>query len=359
MDGLAEPVRLMAIGAALPPAPSQREGETVEWSSSSYTRAKALTPPPSGRGPGGGSRRERPDLDTSLAPGRIPPCIWLLVSAVICLNGGVSSQTSGDPVEEDNGNRDAITGEAKPRDRAIFVLAKMRPVHRGMMEVLKRRGLDVATFELARLQTEAERTKLAKSLDSAALLVLGKDIQEKPAIGRLFASRDWRTRLRGFLQSGGVVFSLVAWVYSDAWTGFFREAGVWYPDLAPIKPFLKYRQVFPSGGFRPSPAAPHRLLTHPHRLTGIFGYQNFGYSIPARKDLHGIIVRADNSKCVGVSLQEGVQGKGAVIFTNLFLFMADNKEGTGPQKAPLARHSSHFLENLAAYARDRRPAGKE
>jgi len=282
----------------------------------------------------------------------------LLVPAAICLSSGVSSQAPGAPAEEGAGDRDSITKEREQRDRAVFVLSKIRPVHRGMAEVLKRQGLEVAAFELPQLQTEVERKQLANSLDGAALLVLGKDTQEKPAIGLLFASQDWRTQLKAFLRSGGVVFSLVAWVYSDAWTGFFRDADIWYPDLAPIKPFMKHRQVFPSGAFKPNPGASNRLLVRPHGLTGIFGYQNFGYSIPVRKDLHSIIVRGDNSKCVGVSLQENVQGKGAVIFTNLFLFMAENKEGTKHQEDPLARHSVLFLENLAAYARDRRPSGK-
>lgn len=233
-----------------------------------------------------------------------------------------------------------------------MVVHKSSAIYEGMSEVLAKHSFEVVVFDVARLEKEGGLKEAAASLPAADLLILGRRVQEKPAVGRLFASREWRAALKGFLESGGVMFSLVAWVYSDAWTKFFSPADIWYPEHARIKPYQRYREAFPGGPFRPNGKLTHPLLSRPHKLSGIFGYQNFGYLLPERKEAHGLIVREGNSRCVGVSLQESVLGKGTVIFSNLFLFMSDGGKMAKHPGEPLAHHSVLFLENLATYVGD-------
>ena len=62
VEGLPSSFRLTTVGATLPPAPSQREGEAVLWRFTRHSRARGSSPPPSGRGPGGGSPRRKTSL---------------------------------------------------------------------------------------------------------------------------------------------------------------------------------------------------------------------------------------------------------------------------------------------------------
>lgn len=147
---------------------------------------------------------------------------------------------------------------------------------------------------------------------------------------------------------------LISWVYCDGFVKFCNEEKMWHPDYDMIKLYTKYRMAFPSDFFVANEKISHPLLLKPNKLSGVMGFQNFGYVLPEGKNFFALAVRENNSKSVGVSLQEGINGNGAAIFSCLYEFIGTGKKTMRDPKDPLAKHSMLFLENLVDYAKKRK-----
>jgi hypothetical protein len=245
--------------------------------------------------------------------------------------------------------------QKEEKTKVLILCGKETDTQKRMVQALKAYGSGVRSFKASFkeiLNKKKDIAKLKQDIKECDILVLDSFQEQLPLL--LKEDKDFRQDIKDFFQRGGVMLSLLSWVYSDGFVKFCEEEKIWFPDYNEIKLYTKYRRAFPSNFFMANEKISHPLLLNPNKLKGVMGYQNFGYMFPKGKDFYALAIRENNSKSTGLTLQEGINGNGAIIFSCLYEFISRGKKTLRDPKDPLAKHSMLFIENLIDYAQKRK-----
>ncbi|OGV51825.1 MAG: hypothetical protein A2017_18970 [Lentisphaerae bacterium GWF2_44_16] len=219
-----------------------------------------------------------------------------------------------------------------------------------MEQVFKSFGANVYVFKSSFKEILADKkdiNELADKIAQADIMVL----YNQEEFGFLAKSNiKFKESIIQFFNSGGILIALIQWISSSDFADFCKKENLWYPAYEQIKAYSNYRIAFPSQLYIANEKISHPILEKPNKISGVVGYQNFGYLKPEGEDFYPLAICQNNSNCVGVMLQKNVIKNGFVIFSCLYEFIGDGKKTMKYPNEPLPRHSMLIIENIVDWA---------
>ena len=222
-------------------------------------------------------------------------------------------------------------------------------------QVLKSYNCEVDTLQCSYKEVLTKSPKISELIEyvkNADIIILHRN--QEPFGYLAEKDQKFRDALKTFYSSGGVMLSLVKWVFSQDFKNYCRKSNIWYPDYDQIKAYAKHRSAYAWKFYKINSQISHPLLEKPNKLSGLVGLDNFGYALPKDTKLIALAVRTNNPKSVGVVLQENVMGKGTFISSCLYGFIGVGKKLPKDDNDPLAKHSMFFLKNIVEFSKSQK-----
>jgi hypothetical protein len=222
-------------------------------------------------------------------------------------------------------------------------------------QVLKGYNCKVDTLQCSYKDVLAKSPKVSELIEyvkSADIIILHRNQEQFGYLAE--KNQEFSQALNTFFSSGGVMLSLLKWIFSQDFKNYCNKSNIWYPDYNQIKAYAKHRSAYPWKFYKINNKISHPMLKKPHKLSGLVGLDNFGYALPKDKKLTAIAVRTNNPQSVGVVLQDNIMGNGTVISSCLYGFMGVGKKLPQNDNDPLAKHSMLFLKNMVEFSKNKK-----
>ena len=222
-------------------------------------------------------------------------------------------------------------------------------------QVLKSYNCEVDTLQCSYKEVLANSPKVSELIEyvkNADIIISHRNQEQFGLLAE--RNQEFSKALKTFFSSGGVMLSLVKWIFSQDFKTYCRKSNIWYPDYDQIKAYAKHRSFYPWKFYKINNKISHPIIEKPHKLSGDVGLDQFGYALPKDKKLIALAVRSNNPKSVGVVLQENVMGKGTVIYSCLYEFIGVGKKLPRDDNDPLAKHSMLFLKNMVEFSKNQK-----